>query len=58
MYANSNVNLEAIKSLKSSAPNLNLLQEFKGWGSLKDSFAEGHKDYQELKSLLTEEEYE
>ena len=56
MYANPN--LEVIRSLKSSTtPNLNLLSEFKGWGSLKDCFAEGHKDYQELKELLTEEEY-
>ena len=55
MYANPN--LEAIRSLKSSTPNLNLLSEFKGWGSLKDVFAEGNKDYHELKSLLTEEEY-
>jgi N12 class adenine-specific DNA methylase/SAM-dependent methyltransferase len=57
MYANLNLNLEAIKSLKSSAPDLSLLNQFKGWGSLKDSFAEGHKDYQELRELLTEEEY-
>jgi N12 class adenine-specific DNA methylase len=54
----SNLNLEAIRSLKSSTPNLNLLEEFKGWGSLKDVFAEGHKDYQELKDLLTADEYE
>jgi N12 class adenine-specific DNA methylase/predicted RNA methylase len=56
MYAN--LNLEAIKSLKSSNPDLSLLSEFKGWGSLKDCFAEGHKDYQELKDLLTADEYE
>ena len=56
MYAN--LNLAAIKSLKSSNPDLTLLSEFKGWGSLKDVFADGHKDYQELKSLLTPEEYE
>jgi N12 class adenine-specific DNA methylase len=56
MYANPN--LEAIKSLKSSAPNLSLLSEFKGWGSLKDVFAEENKDYQELKDLLTPQEYE
>ena len=55
MYANPN--LEAIRSLKSSNPNLSLLSEFKGWGSLKDVFAEGNKDFHELKSLLTEEEY-
>jgi N12 class adenine-specific DNA methylase len=55
MYTNPN--LEAIKSLKSSLINLSLLSEFKGWGSLKDCFAEGHKDYQELKDLLTEDEY-
>ena len=55
---NLNVNLEAIRSLKSSNPNLNLLKEFKGWGSLKDSFAEGNKDYAELKNLLTLQEYE
>jgi len=55
MYAN--LNLEAIKSLKSSNPDLSLLSEFKGWGSLKDCFAEGHKDYQELKDLLTADEY-
>jgi N12 class adenine-specific DNA methylase len=54
----SNLNLEAIRSLKSSTPNLSLLQSFKGWGSLKDCFAEGHKDYQELKDLLTADEYE
>jgi N12 class adenine-specific DNA methylase len=54
----SNLNLEAIRSLKSSTPNLSLLQELKGWGSLKDCFAEGHKDYQELKDLLTADEYE
>ncbi len=53
----SNLNLEAIRSLKSSTPNLSLLQEFKGWGSLKDCFAQGNKDYQELKDLLTEDEY-
>jgi len=53
----SNLNLEAIRSLKSSNPDLSLLSEFKGWGSLKDCFAEGHKDYQELKDLLTEDEY-
>jgi N12 class adenine-specific DNA methylase len=51
-----NPNLEAIKSLKSN-PNLSLLSEFKGWGSLKDCFAQGNKDYQELKDLLTEDEY-
>jgi N12 class adenine-specific DNA methylase len=55
MYAN--LNLEAIKSLKSSNPDLSLLSEFKGWGSLKDCFAQGNKDYQELKDLLTEDEY-
>jgi N12 class adenine-specific DNA methylase len=55
MYAN--LNLEAIKSLKSSNPNLSLLQEFKGWGSLKDCFATENRDYQELKDLLTEDEY-
>ena len=56
MYANPN--LEAIKSLKSSTPNLSLLSEFKGWGSLKDVFAEGNKDYHELRDLLTPQEYE
>ena len=53
-----NPNLEAIKSLKSSNPDLSLLEGFKGWGSLKDSFAEGNKDYQELRDLLTAQEYE
>ena len=56
MYANPN--LEAIRSLKSSNPNLSLLSEFKGWGSLKDCFATENKDYQELRELLTEDEYD
>jgi N12 class adenine-specific DNA methylase/SAM-dependent methyltransferase len=54
----SNLNIAAIKSLKSSTPNLELLQEFKGWGSLKDSFATENRDCQELKDLLTTNEYE
>jgi N12 class adenine-specific DNA methylase/predicted RNA methylase len=54
MYAN--LNLEAIKSLKSN-PDLSLLSQFKGWGSLKDCFATENRDYQELKDLLTEDEY-
>ena len=35
-----------------------ILSNYVGWGSLPDVFEEKHSKYQELKSLLTDEEYE
>ena len=57
-------NLEAIRLLK-SADLQNLTDEqkitlasFSGWGGLTEVFMEGNPRYDELKSLLTPEEYE
>ena len=58
-------NAAAIRTLKrieeegrlATAEEQEVLSRYVGWGGLADCFEEGHSKYQELKALLTEEEY-
>ena len=58
-------NVEAIKLLKqleqenrdATPQEQNILSQYVGWGGLANCFEEKHAKYQELKELLTEEEY-
>ncbi|MEE1351761.1 MAG: DEAD/DEAH box helicase family protein, partial [Clostridia bacterium] len=59
-------NVKAIRTLKTleaerrlaTPEEQEILSNYVGWGGLADCFDEKHSKYQELKSLLTESEYE
>lgn len=60
-----NANITAIRTLKTlesehrlaTPEEQEILSRYVGWGGLADCFDEKHSRYQELKSLLTEEEF-
>lgn len=60
-----NANVTAIRTLKTlesehrlaTPEEQEILSRYVGWGGLADCFDEKHSKYQELKSLLTEEEF-
>ena len=61
-YANNVSAIRLLKQLESESrlatpEEQEILSQYVGWGGLADCFDEKHSKYQELKSLLTEEEY-
>lgn len=61
-YANNVSAIRLLKQLESESrlatpEEQDILSQYVGWGGLADCFDEKHSKYQELKSLLTEEEY-
>lgn len=61
-YANNVSAIHLLKQLESESrlatpEEQKVLSQYVGWGGLADCFDEKHSKYQELKSLLTEEEY-
>ena len=61
-YSNNVSAIRLLKQLESESrlatpEEQDILSQYVGWGGLADCFDEKHSKYQELKSLLTEEEY-